>query len=246
MVRVEVNGRPATAEDLQHPTLVNYGHLTAMQVRDGRTRGLDLHLSRLSSASQALFDDDLDLDTVRSYIRHALADTAAASVRVSVYADQTVVAVRPPNEWSGPQSLLSVAYQRPVPHIKHVGSFGQIYYGRLAAARGYDDALLTGPYGDVSEASISNIAFFDGSAVVWPSAPCLDGITQQLLRPRLPVASRHSTVLLDDLPSFTAAYVMNSSGVAAVARIDETELPGDAAVMKTLTEVYDSVPWDVI
>ena len=42
--RIEINGHAATAGELAVPALVNYGHFTAMQVRDLRVRGLALHL----------------------------------------------------------------------------------------------------------------------------------------------------------------------------------------------------------
>jgi branched-subunit amino acid aminotransferase/4-amino-4-deoxychorismate lyase len=251
VLRIEVNGRPASVDDLSHPTLVNFGHLTSMQVRDGGVRGLDLHMERLASANRSLFGADLDPRVVREYIRHALADVRDASVRVSVYwpsdSALVVVAVRPPVEPSpDPRSLLSVPYQRPVAGIKHVGSFAQIHYGRLAQRQGYDDALLTGPDGLVSEGSLSNIAFFDGSAVVWPSSPHLPGVTMRLLEPRLTVPSRHSLVRLSDVSSFGAAFLMNSQGLAAVGRIDDTVLPVDADLMTTLRDTYESVPWDPV
>jgi branched-subunit amino acid aminotransferase/4-amino-4-deoxychorismate lyase len=88
-IRVEVNGRTATAEQLQHPALVNYGHFTAMQIRDGRTRGLALHLDRLVAATQELFNDGVDPDLIRGHIRHALAGVRDASVRVSVFWPET-------------------------------------------------------------------------------------------------------------------------------------------------------------
>jgi branched-subunit amino acid aminotransferase/4-amino-4-deoxychorismate lyase len=83
--RIEVNGHPATAEELSHPALVNYGHFTAMQVRGGRTRGIDLHLARLDSANNVLFGAGLDAQLVRERIRHALGDIQDAAVRVSVF-----------------------------------------------------------------------------------------------------------------------------------------------------------------
>jgi branched-subunit amino acid aminotransferase/4-amino-4-deoxychorismate lyase len=251
VVRIEVNGQPATVEDLSHPTLVNFGHLTSMQVRGGGVRGLDLHLERLSSANRALFGADLDPSVVRDYIRHALGDVRDASVRVSVYwpldAALVVVAVRPPvSPATTPQSLMSVPYVRPVAGIKHVGSFAQIHYGRLAQRQGYDDALLTGPEGLVSEGSISNIAFFDGTTVIWPSSPHLPGVTMQLLEPLLTVPSRQCPVHLDDVPSFAAAFLMNSQGLASVGRIDDTVLRSDANLMKTVTDTYDAVPYTLI
>jgi branched-subunit amino acid aminotransferase/4-amino-4-deoxychorismate lyase len=208
--RIEVNGRAATAEQLGFPALVNYGHFTAMQVRSGRVRGLDLHRTRLDAATQELFGAKLDGNQIRDHIRHALGDDARdASVYVTVFwpdaDDQAsiMVTVRAPADMpSTPQSLQTVPYQRPVPHIKHVGSFAQIYYGRLAERNGFDDALLTGPGGVISEGAIANIGFFDGATVVWPEAPALQGITRQLLEPR-PVdsglPSRRSEVRLTDL-----------------------------------------------
>ena len=255
-IRVEVNGRTATAEDLRHPALVNYGHITAMQVRHGRTRGLDLHLSRLDTATRELFDAGLDPDRIRDHLRHALADSRDASVRVSVFWPETdravsvMVAVRPPTDLpTTPQSLKSVPYLRPVPHIKHAGSFGQLYFRRLAERQGFDDALLTGPGGSISEAAISNIAFFDGTTVRWPDAPCLAGITMQLIEPRLTGAglpTLRGPVHLADLPSFDGAFVTNSLGIASVGRIDGTILSVDPGRMKTVTELYESVAWDAI
>lgn len=85
MIKVEIDGRPATAETIVHPALVNYGHFTMMRVRDGRTRGLDKHLARLDAATRELFGTGLDGTLVRDRVRHALAgrisSTSAASAR---------------------------------------------------------------------------------------------------------------------------------------------------------------------
>ena len=54
-------------------------------------------------------------------------------------------------------------FLRPFPHIKHLGGFGQARYGELARRAGFDDALLTGPDGTISEGAVTNIAFYDGT-----------------------------------------------------------------------------------
>jgi branched-subunit amino acid aminotransferase/4-amino-4-deoxychorismate lyase len=255
-IRVEVNGSAASAGRLRDYVLGPYGHFTAMQVRSGRTRGLALHLARLDGATQEVFGRGLDGDQVRAHIRHALGDTGDASVRVIVYwptADPdpaVMVTVRPPAQLSAdPQRLLPVPYQRPVPHIKYTGDVGQAYYGRAAVRAGFDDALLTGPDGIIAEGAITNIAFSDGSVLTWPDAPCLAGITWQLVEPRLAGAglpTRRGPVRLADLPRYTAAIVTNSHGVAPAGRIGQVELPGSAALAKAVSEVYESVPWDPI
>lgn len=255
-IRVEVNGSAASADQLRDYVLGPYGHFTAMQVRQARTRGLALHLARLDAASREVFGRGLDGDQVRAHIRHALGDILDASVRVIEYWPATgpdpavMVTVRPPARLSAdPQRLLPVPYQRPVPHIKHTGDVGQAYYGRAAVREGFDDALLTGPDGRIAEGAITNIAFSDGSMLTWPDAPCLAGITWQLVEPRLAGAglpTRRGPVRLADLPSYTAAIVTNSHGVAPAGRIGQVELPGSAALAKAVGEVYESVPWDLI
>jgi branched-subunit amino acid aminotransferase/4-amino-4-deoxychorismate lyase len=255
-IKVEVNGSAATAQQLQDLALRHYGHFTAMQVRQAQTRGLALHLGRLDAATRELFGTGLDAGQVRAHIRHALGDTRDASVRVIVHrpesapAPDIMVTVRPPAYLTAdPQRLMPVPYQRPVPHIKHIGDVGQAYYGRLAAREGFDDALLTGPGGIIAEGAVTNIGFSDGSMLTWPDAPCLAGITWQLAEPRLAgsgVPTRRAPVRLADLASFTAAVVTNSHGVAPVGRIGTVELPGSAALAKAVGEIYESVPWDAI
>ena len=84
--RIEINGGPATAGQLAHPAIINYGHVTAMQVRGGAVRGLGLHLARLDAATRELFGTGLDGELVRAHARHALGtDTPDASLRISVF-----------------------------------------------------------------------------------------------------------------------------------------------------------------
>jgi branched-subunit amino acid aminotransferase/4-amino-4-deoxychorismate lyase len=217
-MRVEVDGHPATAEELSVPAVVNYGHITTMQVRDGRVRGLELHLRRLDAANRELFGTGLAGDRVRGLVRHALGADKDAGVRVTVFEPSAgdpvsvMVVVRPPADPpTAPQRLRSVEYQRPAPHLKHVGGFGQIYHGLRAERDGFDDALLVGPGGVVAESTIANLGLFstDGD-VVWPDAPALTGITMQLLVPLLP--SRRASVSLADLPRYDGAFLANSRG----------------------------------
>ncbi|MET7424712.1 aminotransferase class IV [Dactylosporangium sp. NPDC005555] len=249
LIRLEIDGHSPTPEELYHPALVNYGHLTAMQVRSGRVQGLDLHLSRLAAQSLALFDTPLEPSHARSLLRHAVRDVPDAAVRVNVLRPtpdgplSVLVAVRPPVYPSPtPLRLMSVPYQRPLAHIKHLGGFGQIYWGRAAVEHGFDDALLTAPDGEITEAAVHNIAFHDGAHVVWPDAPALPGIAMQLIEPLLP--SRRARITLADLPLFRAAFVTNSIGVVAVSAIDEHTFPVDPDLMSTVTGALGAVPWD--
>lgn len=248
---IEVNGEPATEAALRVPALDSYGHFTAMQVRGGRVRGRDLHLARLDAATRELFGAGLDGERVRELLRHALGDVSDASVRVYVHWPagekhaRVMVTVRPPQtKPDRPHGLMSVPYARPLPHIKHLGGFAQTHFLREAGRAGFDEALLTAPGGLVTEGAITNIAFWDGTSVVWPQAPSLLGITMALLEPRLPSVRR--PVALADLPSYASAFLTNSQGIAPVDRIDDVRFTVDPELMGRVKAAYEAVEWDVI
>ncbi|WP_369144124.1 aminotransferase class IV [Streptomyces sp. R44] len=244
---IEIDGTPAADPELLAALMSGYGHFTAMQVRDGRVRGLALHLDRLDRSTRELFDRKLDGERVRGLVTGALANAGRrdASVRVYVYPGvRTAVTVADPapDGPGAPQRLTTVDYWRPAPHIKHLGGFGQRFHGEAARRAGFDEALLTSPYGEVAEGAVTNIAFWDGTSVVWPSAPCLAGITMALLEPRLPSVRR--PVTLADLPGFRAAFVTNSRTIAPVTAIDETAFAVDEELMGRVYSAYDSVERD--
>ena len=249
--RLEIDGRQVGAEAAMS-IAAGFGHFTAMQVRDGRTRGLALHLARLERANRELFGVSLDGERVRTLIRHALGRIVDASVRVYVFETEaepaTMVTVKAPGGVRSPQRLLSVRYQRPDAHLKHLAT-EQGYYTRLAQRQGFDDALLTDDGGIVSESATANIGFFDGAGVVWPDAPMLHGVTMQLLERTLPdrgVPSRRATIRLSDIPSFEGAFLSYARGVAVVSGVDDVDLPANGARMRILEDAYDAVPWDPI
>lgn len=254
---VEIDGAPATQDALHFRALTNYGHYTSMQVRDGRVRGWPMHVDRLAVATRELFDEDLPPELVRDRLRAALRDDASScSVRIDVFrlpgADRVsvMVSVRPPLEMAAhARSLQSVGYVRPMAHLKHVGTFAQIRYGDQARAAGFDDAVLVGPDTAVLETTIANIGAVDGGTVVWPDGAVLVGTGWQLLADALPaygVISERRCIRLADLPAFDAAFVVSSTGLAAVDRVDDLELRADPDVLGLLAEAHEALPWDEI
>ncbi|WP_214408474.1 aminotransferase class IV family protein [Sphaerisporangium fuscum] len=255
------DGRRAAAEDLAPLAFAGYAHFTAMQVRGGRVRGLDLHLERLRFASMELFGRALPDDLVQSHLRAALeAGPADLSLVATVYSpagEFTVagdavdpeVLVRTGPAASGPEGPLTLAaieYERVLPAVKHVGEVAKTYYLRQAVARGFDDAAFVDRRGRLSEASIWNLAFWDGSAVVWPEAEMLGGITMSVIRrqlDRMGVPQRVQEVTLADLAGLAGAAVMNSwtPGVA-VHRIGSVPLPEAPAFVELLHRAYQAEP----
>jgi branched-subunit amino acid aminotransferase/4-amino-4-deoxychorismate lyase len=258
--RLEVNGQPASLDQVWGLDLSGRSHFTAMQVRGRGTPGLEFHLSRLDTASQEMFGAGLDGDRVRAYIRHALGDDITdASVRVHAFrpggpgAQETgevsvLVSVRPPHAPPDrPQRLQLMTYQRPLAHLKHSGSYGQNYFGVLAESSGFDDALFAGPDGAISEASIANIAFARGGELIWPDAPTLRGVIMRVLQCELDRAGlpwRYGPVQVTDLPGFSGALTTNSHGLAAVAEISDVRLAADDPVVAAAAKAFAAAPYD--
>lgn len=226
--------------------LSTYGHFTAMQVRGRRVRGLDRHFRRLDDANRELFETPVDPEEVRRALRDALGDATDASARVYVIDGVLSAWAGPPNSPPATaQRLASVPYVRPFAHLKHLGGFGQSHHARIAERAGFDDVLLTGADGTVSETSIANIGFFDrAGGVLWPEPPWLHGIAMQLIEAGMPTQRRRVT--LADLGGFGGAFLANSIGVVPVAGIDEVTYAAEPALLKTVVEALESAPWDPI
>ena len=258
-----LNGQPASADDLRALALINYGHFTSMQVRDDAVQGIELHRQRLISGTRELFGTTLDFAAVRAQMRAAVADTPACSLRVTVFSRH--FDYRSPAENHVPDVLVSVApaspprtyalrvksfpFLRPLPHLKHVGTFPLFHHRRQAVLAGFDDALFTDSAGFISEGSIWNIGFWDQGSVVWPQAAALRGTAEQLLQAALAqqgVEQVIRPVNLAELPQFEGAFACNAGTIQSIAAIDETGFSGSGACMDRLVATAAVTPWEVL
>ncbi|WP_312706192.1 aminotransferase class IV family protein [Stenotrophomonas sp.] len=257
---VTCNGQPAQADDLL-PALVNYGHFTSLQARSHAVQGLELHLARLSQATRELFGSDLDLRQVQAWMAQALqqAGQGDASLRVTVFSRRfdfrnplaavpvdVLVAVSAPVALTAPKRVRSVVWQRELPQIKHVGTFGLFAQRRAAMAVGVDDVLFVSPTGGISEGSTWNLAVHDGQRLLWPQAPALRGTAEALLQRHWPGAQATQPLRLADLAGVKAAFACNASGVWALDAIDGQVLPGSQALAEQGRAVLAGVAWDVL
>lgn len=253
--KFELNGRAPTAAELHRIAIGNYGHFTSMQVRDGKVRGMALHLARLDDGNETFFGRRGDVDDelrLRGWIRQALDGSPDASVRVTVVAEGVLISVDPPVP-DEPLPALRVrtdAYERPWPAHKHVATMGLGYARRTASAAGFDDALFVGRDGLVREGSIWNVAFWDGSMVVFPEAPVLKGVTMVLLQVAMTMTGIPWTlrpVPLAGLPDLLAAAAVNSHCPAQpIASIDDVAFEEQDKLVSALRTAWDTVPWDDI
>ena len=264
-VLMQIDGRPASAADLGHFALSNYGAFTSMQVEDGAVRGLDLHLARLEAEAVELFGAAVPEASLREQMRQALDGRSGRfSLRVNLFSDaislrapDAVVQPRvlttlstPATPLTTPLRLQSQVYAREVPHLKHAATFGLTRARRQAVLAGFGDALFVDGEGRISEGSIWNIGFVQGETVVWPEAPMLAGTGQALLQRGMAeqgVSGVTRPVHLFDLPSFDAAFICNSATpVCAVAAIDGHGFGQAEALIARLIDAWRSNPCQTI
>ncbi|MFR0690549.1 aminotransferase class IV family protein [Enterobacterales bacterium AE_CKDN230030158-1A_HGKHYDSX7] len=255
------NSQPASADDLAPLAFAGYAHFTAMQVRDGGIRGLDLHLERLRNASQRLFGQGQDDEEIRSALRTALQQAPAdVSLMATVYSPageftvagpehrpQLLVRTAPPADGpQGPLALAVASHERVLAEIKHVGEIAKTWYLREAVAAGFDDAVFIDHRGRFSEATIWNLAFWDGETVVWPRAKMLTGTTMGILQRQLDrLGARQVTRAIDqqDLPGLRGAVLMNSwTPAVPVSRIGEQEIPAAPEFVELLRSAFEAEP----
>ncbi|WP_170284597.1 aminotransferase class IV [Kribbella amoyensis] len=267
---LELNGAPLTAIDPGLLRATSYGHFSSLQVRAGRVRGLPFHVERIDRSSVELFGRGVTEERLRTGIRGALdrAGQVDASVRVTAFTrersrldqglpvepDLLVTVSAPIEPTAQSPRLLAVEHERPVPHLKHTGTFSLVYYGRQAQQAGHDDALFFDRNGHVSEASIWNVCFARAGRIVWPEAAVLPGITLQVLQTGLAAIGSPSEtrpVRLDELGSFDAAYLTNSIDpalpVGAITTpAGTTEYESDGVSADLIAKAYAAMPPDLI
>lgn len=228
-----------------------FAHFTALQVRDRKVRGLDLHLARLRAASIKLYGQALSDEVIMTQLRQALAGASKdVSVMITIYAPEgeftaasmdslpeILVRIAPPEDGPvGPLRVSTVGYERALAEVKHVGEIAKTYYLHEAVKQGYDDAVFINGQGHVSEGTIWNVAFWDGEAVVWAKASLLQGTMMSMLQRQLEtmgVPQRYEEMTLDKVMAMQGMAVMNSwrAGIA----VSEIGLAGwDKDVMYAL------------
>ena len=252
---VELNGREPTIDELASIATANYGHLTRMQVRGGKVRGMALHLARLDDGNEAFFGRRGDVEDelrLRSWIRHALGDAQDATVRVAYTGEGVLIQVSDPApDLAGPPLRVQIQeYVRPWPEHKHAATMGLHHARRTARAAGFDDALFAGPDGLISEGSVWNVAFWDGTHVVFPQAPMLKGVTMVLLQVAMTMTGTPWTirpVRRDQLPDLLAAAAVNSTCPAQpIASVGDVVFSEQDKLVEALRTAWDTVPADDI
>jgi len=256
-----LNGQFIPSSEITRLAFSGFAHFTAIQVRNRKIKGLDLHLERLKQASLALYGRSITDTLICSYLRLAIENAPVDhSLTITIYSPKGEFTVQsmdiepamlirisaPANGPVGPLRLAAINYERPLTEIKHVGEIGKTYYLHQAVKQGFDDAMFVNNNGHVSEGSIWNLVFWDGESVIWPKARMLKGtmmgvVQRQLLRLNIP--QREAFITISQLTGFQGAAVMNSwtPGVI-VTRIESNNFTEANALIELLHKAYRAEP----
>ena len=209
-----------------------------------------------------MFGRVLTDEDVKNYLRSALEqnheDNLSATATVySAVGEFTGVDNREPlrmlvrtsSPFDGPKGPLQLDianYERVLPELKHVGEIAKTWFLRKAVERGFDDAAFMDMKGRISEATIWNLAFWDGHSVLWPQAEMLRGTTMSILMRqlvRLGIPQRHLDITRELLPSLQGAVVMNSWAPAVeVRRFGAINIPHSPEFVALLHRAFEAEP----
>lgn len=259
--RTMLDGRDASATDLAPLAFAGFAHFTAMQVRGGAVQGLDLHLNRLRSASEIMFGQAHSDTEIRAFLRAAIeGGLSDISLTATVFSrsgefsaagaksDPAILIRTAPasNGPAGPLRLDTVEHERPLATLKHVGEATKTYYLRKAVEKGFDDAAFVDAQGQLSEATIWNLAFWDGQTVIWPQADMLNGITMQIVSRQLEkfgIPQRQESLTPEKVQCLSGGAVMNSwtPGVP-ISAIGSMSMSVSDRFMALLHQAYQAEP----
>ena len=241
------NGVPATNAQLEALALSGYGSYTFFQSRDRAVRGL-------GTAPPAVARQRQPSSSVRLRPRTGCATWCPTpspiepcSVRVTLIGRPGGRArrhrpgprcrrhrQRPRGRQDPPAlSVRTTRYARETPHVKHRGTHGLTRETRAARHAGFDDALLVGPDGTVTEGTTWNLLLHDGEQVGVAGGADAAGShgERSSSRPWRQAGTAHRSEPVDahDVPAYAAAFALNSSVPGrAITAVDGHWLTGHA------------------
>ncbi|TMO88449.1 aminotransferase class IV family protein [Pseudoalteromonas spongiae] len=262
MSKAFFNGQLIEQSEISDLAFTGFAHFTAMQVRNKAVKGLDLHLARLRDASKLLFNNHLaDEDIINgltSVLAHSDSDLSLTitmyspkgefnTASMNVTPNMLIRTNAPSNGPIEPLTLAAIEHQRTLANIKHVGEIAKTHCLHLAKKQGFDDAVFINQSGVLSEATIWNLAFWDGESVIWPKADMLKGTMMGIIQRQLTalnIPQKTMAISLHTLRNFTGAVVMNSwTPAVSVNKIANMQFSQSQAFQKLLHNAYENEPF---
>jgi branched-chain amino acid aminotransferase len=238
------------------------GVFETMRVQGGQAMHLAQHLARLRAGAAVL---DIAVGWSDTALGHAIAAVveaaglADAAARLTLTRGPAPRGVLPSGE-SKPtvlvtagvlpppalpaQAIIAASTRRnqdsPLSRIKSLNYLDSIIARREAAARGADDAILLDTRGRLAEATAANLFVVLDKTILTP--PLADGALPGITRGRLLAAglAHERTLLPEDLYRAPAAFLTNSLGLRALARIENWMLDPNHPALCTIERWWEA------
>lgn len=227
---------PVTDEGL----LRGDGVFEVVRLYAGQPFGVDAHLRRMTRSAGTL-RLEADVQSVRADIDKAceLADGGDYLLRLVVTRGGHRVALLEPMPDHGASLRLAVERHQPTPLLhaaKSLSYAANMLAARLAADRGYDDALFVHPDGRVLEVTRSSFFWVDDGKLFTPPLngdEILDSITRRLVVDEC--GAEEHAIALDDLAAVDETFSAGTSfEVLPVTEVEgvPTEFPSPGPVTR--------------
>lgn len=262
---VILNQQALTLEtELQSLMLYGCGVYTSFALRQGKVKGLKMHLERLQRDSKFLFGFEPSRADIRANMTQFIAGAEvsdAIAVRITIFAKQfslsqperieelnILVTGRELNPASPREiKLMRVECDRPFPTYKTTDLLVNLQARRRAREQGYSDALLT-RNGLITEGATWNIFFVKDSIVYTP--PVRDGLLPGILRRQIienaapwGMELQQTSIPQDSYTEYDCCFIGNSVvGISPVAAIENKVFHRNCQAIAKLEELYGKIP----
>ncbi|MEA2398344.1 MAG: branched-chain amino acid aminotransferase [Thermoleophilaceae bacterium] len=212
------------------------GAFEVVRLYAGRPFALDRHMRRMARSAQTLrLEADLQGVHADALTACELADGGDFLLRLVITRGGHRIALLEPMPTWGPTMRLAVETHQPTPLLRAAKSLSyaaNMLAARLAAGRGFDDALFVLPDSRVLELTRSSFFWVDGGRIFTPPLhddEIMDSITRRNVMEECDVTER--TIALGELSRvdevFSAGTSFEVLGVSEIEHVGTFEAPGE-------------------
>lgn len=243
--------------------LRGYGVFDFGRVYHGRLFHFERNIGRFRRSAAALsLDVPLSDGELLSITKQLIGDNPAPNTGIRLlltggystylpqYEDPNVLIIpqlippKPAATYTNGIKLMTVEYQRELPHVKSTNYVNAIRLEPLKRQRGVDDMLYHAAHG-VTECPRSNFFLIKDGVLITPNQHILEGITRSVILELAPQANlkvETRPVPLDELRTAEEAFITSSTqGVVPVTEIDGEAVGKNGRVgphTKTITDLF--------
>ena len=267
----QVPPQQAQVHVLDRGFLYGDGIYEVIRTYQGRLYTFKRHFQRLQRSARSIYMElPCSEESLARHLREMVAQVGAANcyLRVVVTRGLSEISIEPPSpcepmlvviakplkEW--PASCFTHGVRLMTPEVRRnpkaamdpmikSGNYLNCVLASFQAKRaGFDDALIVGTQGQITEATLSNIFFVKNSQVLTPSleSGILDGITRGIV---LELCQQHNIshqekwLTMEDVRHADESFLTSTSReVMGVCAINEQRLPVPGPVTKKLHSLY--------